>query len=311
MTNKVKDFLKVIRWQNLVIVFATLWLAKTCLIQSQLNQLSIVYPISTFDLLLCSVAALMIAAAGYIINDLFDKDADKINKPKKALSTISIGEKQLLLFYWILNVLSLIPTFIVFKGINLLIILLLQSSVIAALFFYTNSFKGKGLIGNFSIALLSSLFPIGLWLLLFLSPEYLNLTPEITEKTLFLSAFYSIFAFLLTFIREIVKDLEDREGDKCANYKTFALTHNENIVKSIVFWLLIFFIGLILAFQLYLKQIGYNFFSASFTILYVLLFVFVFPLLKQAKSTQEYHLLSKWLKLIMLLGVVFMLILLL
>lgn len=307
MFNATKDFLKIIRWPNLIIIFATLWLVKVCIFQSQLNALSIVFPISNLDLFLCSFAAILIAAAGYIINDVIDKEADKINKPHKSIDFIAISEQRLRQIYWVLNILSFIPTIIVFKGKSIYLFVIIQGLVICSLFFYTKTLKGKGLVGNFSIAMLSSLFPLGLWFLVFLSPGYAQLSPEIDKRVLLLSAFYSCFAFLLSFIREIVKDLEDREGDKKANYKTFALTHHEAKVKRLIFWLLVFFIGLIFVFQIYLKQIGYPVFSASFTIHYVLLFVFVFPLLKRAKSSIDYHQISFWLKILMVLGILFML----
>ena len=108
------SFLKLIRYKNLLMVLLTLVLTKYAIIDSLIST------ISDFQFILLVISILYITAGGYVINDVFDIEADKINKPSKVYIGLSISKKKALVSYFMLTIIGLI-----IGGVSLLIILAL------------------------------------------------------------------------------------------------------------------------------------------------------------------------------------------
>ena len=118
---------------------------------------------------------------------------------------------------------------------------------------------------------------------------------------------YAAFAFITTLIREIVKDLEDLEGDQQMGYNTYAIVSGKKKAKNIVQVLsLLTILGIAWILNSQFQADLYSF-------LYVLFFVevpflyFVWKL-KKAKNSSDFYSLSSWMKIIMLLGTISMLV---
>jgi len=283
------SFFQLIRWKNLLFIVASQFLIKFLLIPK--FESSSVFSVN--DFLLLTISTLLISAAGYIINDIFDIRVDKINKRKSSLTNNSISLKTAWFYYYFLNSLGLILGVWVSIKTNQTIFSLFFISIVLILYAYSKKLKTKPLLGNILIASL-----LGFCILIIAFFERFQINSYIF-KIIFT---YSLFAFLVNLIREIIKDIEDVNGDYVEGMKTLPIligrkrTRNFSVILSILFAVLLITI-LILN-----KHI-------STLILYYGLILIVLPLLyfisklTSAKSKKEYHKLSLLLKGIMVLGI--------
>ena len=215
---KIIAFLSLIRLQNLFIValcqyFIRFAFAKTFLSFPALNDLEFFFFVFT---------TISIAASGYIINDIYDIETDKINKSGKLIIGEIIKAETAIIFYFLLNTIAL------FSGIYLAIIIgkpLYSLIFVYCIFFlwrYSRSMKKAFLIGNLHVGILTALVLINTALFDIIPNIHLP-GNESGRMILKIILVYSLFSFLLTLIREFIKDLEDKEGDVSINAKTLAI----------------------------------------------------------------------------------------
>jgi len=151
-----------------------------------------------------AISAFLIAAAGYVINDFFDIPIDIVNKPKRILPSGKIEPKTAYLFAVLLFILGISASF--FTQSFYCVIIAIVNSLL--LFLYAKTFKLSFLIGNLLIAYTTaSTFLFG----------------GLCNNNVRNSLIIFIFAFLYTFLREIIKDAEDIEGDKKLAARTLAV----------------------------------------------------------------------------------------
>ncbi len=168
------------------------------------------------------LSSCFVAAAGYLINDYYDQEIDKINKPEKKFPFTS---KNTWVIYIVMNIVALTFGFLFFSVAFTLVFILLP---IWGLWLYSFILKSVALLGNFTIAMLAVWLPIGVVLLnvpdFYLSQQGYSgatlLQFNQSKSIIFLLASCS---FLTTFSREIVKDIQDIKGDKALNSKTFPI----------------------------------------------------------------------------------------
>tara|TARA_B110001454_G_C12691115_1_gene422350 strand:+ start:75 stop:992 length:918 start_codon:yes stop_codon:yes gene_type:complete len=299
------DFLKLIRYKNLLMVLLTLVLTKYALIHSFITNSYL----SDFYFAVLTLSVLLITAGGYIINDIYDIEADKINKPNKLFIDKTISKKNAWKSYFILTFLGLILG--VFLSISKLLPFysLFFIFTIIGLFFYSKNLKKQILIGNFLVS-----FFVGLTIFLLISFELDNhfKTPNkgITNAFNIIFPFwsvigYSFFAFLTTFVREIIKDIEDVNGDLKLKSNTLPIIFGRKRASKVAF----FFSAVLLVFLLIILQIiKSDILFLGYGIIFILLPLLYFLYkLWFSKSKQDYSLLSKILKIIMLFGILSML----
>ena len=201
------NFLKLIRYKNLILILFT-----QCLIhQGFLGGLAIPRALNHFHFFLLVSATLCIAAAGYIINDIYDIEIDRINKPGKSFIPKIFSEQQAFNFYFILNILGVGLGFYLSYSINLSGFALIFVLISALLYVYASFLKRIVLISNLLVSALvaSSIFIIIPFDLL----PILNRYPNELANPISVLRDYAIFALLLNFLREIIKDIEDLQGD--------------------------------------------------------------------------------------------------
>ncbi|MCZ8353808.1 MAG: geranylgeranylglycerol-phosphate geranylgeranyltransferase [Cyclobacteriaceae bacterium] len=238
----------------------------------------------TFSLWLLSSSTIIIAAAGYIINDYYDIKIDYINKPERVVIGKIIPRRFAILFHTLFSV----------SGIAIGFYLSWQIGVIHffsafMLWLYSNSLKRLPLIGNVVIAFLTSLS-------VFIIAVY--------YKTNFnLILIYALFAFFISLVREVVKDMEDLKGDITFGCKTLPILWGIRKTKFFLYTVLVVFVLIVLVLDSY------------FTILpsvYFMSFLFL-PLawfalrLHRADTVKDFRWLSNLSKIIMLLGIISML----
>ena len=301
------NFLRLIRWPNLLIIAATMFLVRYSIVWPGLSPFGpeAITPMPLFILLVG--AFMLIAAAGYIINDLSDTDVDSINKPDKMMIGKMISFRNANSLYLILNgFVVLIAAFLGYKlqSWRLTLILLMM---IGLLYFYSRRYKRMNLIGNIVVAVASSMSLIIVWLTDFF---YLSRREGLFEEasvsfpaiTALLMA-YTLFSFLTSMIREMVNDVEDVQGDTRYGCQTFPVVAGVRAAR--IFLLLMSVILLVLMFlwqyNLYLK----TFYTAAI-VLFVsdFLAVYLIILLARAREKQQFHYISGVVKLLMVSGLI-------
>lgn len=297
-----KNLLKLIRWKNLLIIAFTLWFVRICVFYG-LTEHRPNFPLDDFELILCTLSAVLVAIAAYLINDYLDQEIDKINKPDSRLVGRVYKEKSILYAYFIINIISLFPTIYVFKNHYLGLFLGIQLLAIFTFYFYTRYFKNRGLLGNLTVAFFSGIIPLGLLLLVSTDDEIIFFPMQAFYKIANVIFMYSAFAFLISLLREIVKDMEDKEGDKITGCLTFAVVQSEKTVKWTIAFILILSIALLIVFQIYLVSIHEILFAGNISFLYIVLILYVLPLLYKAKDKYDYRRISGLFKIIMMAGI--------
>jgi 4-hydroxybenzoate polyprenyltransferase len=214
MKESVLAFLKLIRTFNLIILAFTQYMCRYFIIGKGTVSL---YEIATdwkfFLLVLCTV---FVAAAGYIINDYYDVKIDLINKPKRVVLGKVLHRRIALVSHFILNTLACLFAF--FLGWKIFTIIVLTTML---MWFYANQLKRTALIGNLLISVLTGLSVY--------MPVFLFGTGQ---KTLLL---YAFFAFFISLIREIIKDMEDMKGDEEFGCKTLPIIWGIRKTKIVIY----------------------------------------------------------------------------
>lgn len=256
--------------------------------------------------LLIIVSSLLIAAAGNIINDYFDRNIDEINKPEKKIVDKLIKRRWVIVMHIVFSAAAILLGFYVDSQTPVFWLGLSNSICVLALFAYSSSLKKKLLVGNVLISLLTA------WVVLvcFLC-YYRSFYCTICEQTFFQSALnrfmrisflYAGFAFVISLIREVVKDMEDMEGDRRYGCKTIPISWGIPAAKVFVAVWLVVLIGMIAVVQIYVWQLGW-YWSAAYSIVLILApLVWILRKLYQARVPADYHQLSTIIKIVMLAG---------
>lgn len=289
-------FLRLIRLPNLIMIILTQVLVKYFLFEP--FQIDTTLGVWDFTLLVISMVAL--AAAGNIINDLNDVKADSINKPHKLVIGSHLSEKTAYNWFIGLNIVGV--------GIGFYLSNLIGKPAFSALFiipsaflyFYATQIKGTVLVGNLVVSVMVAMIivMVGIFdLVPAITPKNLP-----TQKVIFLILVdYAIFAFLLNFLREMVKDQEDIKGDYNAGYRTLPVILGRKRTNSVIFLVTLLPVAGILY---YIYEYLYE---NQYAVLFILLFVFgplLYFLVKitAAESKKQYHHLSLILKIILAAG---------
>lgn len=291
--------LKLIRYQNLLMLALMQLIFRYGFLELQ----NIPLALADWQYILLVLATLSIAAGGYIINNIFDVETDLVNKPKNVVVGHSISETKAYNLYIGFTVTGVLIGFYLSNVIDKPSLASILIVIAATLYFYATSLKQSLLIGNFIVALLLS-FSVIIIGIFDLFPVTNEANRPIMGLLFGILLDYAIFAFMINFIREIVKDLEDFEGDLKQGMNTLAIAFGVRRTVKLVFGLS--FIPIILT----LSYINKNLFASGliFGTLYGLAFILA-PLVYfttkiwSANSKKEFHHLSAILKWILFFGI--------
>lgn len=245
-------FLTLIRWKNLVMIAFVQILVKYALFPAfnasiSLNALG-------FGLLVLST--LCIAAGGYIINDIYDIETDLVNKPNRVIVGKSISESTANTLYLIFTFVGVILGFYLSHTVDRAPFFTLFVIISALLYVYASHLKQMAIAGNIVISVLVALsvLLVGIFELI---PAITAINQDLQSKMFEVLVDYAVFAFLINFIREIVKDIQDVDGDYKAGMKTLAILIGKNRASKIA--------------------LGFTIFSLALIIYYVASFIFMHP----------------------------------
>lgn len=298
--------LRLIRLPNLIIVGLTQYLLYHTLLKSSFQRNQIHFALNEFDFSIFLLVTIIITACGYIINDIHDYRIDALNRPSKVIVNRLIAIQTAFWIYFILNLIGFIlALYLAFQVKNLFLVNLFPLAT-AFLYLYSNRLKNVVFLGNFWI----SAFCMGVAGIIWFAErkgiqELSQLAPKEAYKIQAVFLLFMVFAFLTTFIREIVKDMEDLVGDKQGNRQTIPIKWGILTAKKIAFSL-----GLLLVFALvsfaFFAQINFpNLWLILLLSLNTFLVLLVFWQLYYANNKEAYYNISQLLKVIILLGTLF------
>ena len=300
--------LKLIRFHNLIIVVLTQYLLQYFILVPALTKAELTPTLPYFPFSLLVLSTVLIAAGGYIINDIEDWQIDAINKPNKQIVGKSMTIASAYIYYAAFGILGLLISLYLAFYIHDLLQLLIYPTAVALLWAYSKYFKKTILIGNFIVSIFCAFVAGVIWyaerdnfrILLAKAPTEAGLVSQIFTN-------YLIFAFLTTLFREIIKDIEDTEGDKLNGCKTLPIVSGVKTAKTIAF-------GVTLIFLLFIAHLTIQ---ETYANRYLQLFIFSTTIsapalytiytLTKAKTKQEYKNLSALAKVIMLSGLIYIL----
>ena len=262
------------------------------------------YALTDTQYVLLIVSTVLIAAAAYINNDLNDLRADKINKPEKQVIGKLISVKAANYLYRIMNVISIAIGFYLASVMGNVFLGLIHVVIISGLIFYNIYYKRQVLIGNLMISVFSAAV-IGI--LLLYEPQLFfieNALDELAKEFLLYILFaLMIFSFVVSMMREVVKDLEDETGDRAAGYKTLPIVLGTKSAKIILY----IFTAMLLVLLAYATFVVFETELYQLAIYIGLLLIlptcyFLYLLIKGGNK-QSYSMLSILLKFIMVAGI--------
>ena len=293
------NFLNLIRYKNLLMLAFMQLLFRFDFFYLQHIPLAL----NNWQFALLVLSTVLIAAAGYVINDIFDQDTDAINKPTKVIVGKSISESNAYTIYAGLNITGVCIGFYLCNVIMKPSFATVFILIAATLYIYATSLKHIAILGNVIVALVLSMSVIILGVFdIYPITSYAN--QAVMANLFSIVVDYAVFAFMINFLREIIKDIEDIKGDEAQGMKTLPILIGVSKSGKIVSVLSVIPI-------IFLFQYVNNFFvrnSLYFATAYAFIFVLA-PLLYftiktgGAKTKEDFHTLSCILKWILFFGI--------
>lgn len=309
MARLIIAFFRLVRWPNLVFIGLTQSLFYFIVVNPGYKfPYNYYYPpaLDPFLFALLCLASILIAAAGYIINDYFDLNIDRVNKPDKLIVERVIKRRSAILWHWFLSGLGVLLSLYVSWKLRNPIVALANLGCVVLLWFYSTTFKRKLLIGNVVISLLTA------WVILVLFFCEIRLTNTYSlSRTFKYAVVYGGFAFIISLIREIIKDIEDMDGDARDGCRTMPIVWGVHVAKVFTATWLVVLIGALAVIQFYFLpraqwiMIAYGILFIDAPLLWILRKFYY------AQSKADYRRLSGVVKGIMLAGILSMILLLL
>ena len=273
MKEKIIAAFKIIRPINAIIAFVSVIVAAFFCSPEE---------IAWFSVLLASFAAAFTLSAGNIINDIYDLGIDKVNRPERPLPSGKISKNSALILYFLLIAASLILSW--FINLYAFMIVIIANILLVI---YSKFLKRVLFVGNILVALLTGL------VFIFGGVAVRNPSAAIIP---------ALFAFLINFIREVVKDMQDVDGDKNAGVNTFPIRYGFQKSKILI---------LLITFTLILYTL-YPFVARLYKIEYFIIvmiivnpiLVFSLKILFKDRSIKNLNMISNLLKLSMVFGLI-------
>lgn len=275
-----RGLFKLVRFGNLIMIVLTQYLTAIFLTGEVGNWLAL---LTDPRLFLLSASTVLIAAAGYMINDYYDVKIDYINKPDEVVVGRILKRRVVMAYHFLANGLALSAgIWLSWK------IALVHACSIFLLWIYSNRLKRVALIGNTVIALLTGA-AVAIVALLYPSNQLLVLI-------------YAIFATFISLIREIIKDMEDIRGDEAYGSRTLPIIIGMRRSKVLLYILIAGFSIALFVLSAPLRNDSVQLYFGLLLLPIVLLYYW----LATADTQQEYRRLSLFTKLIMLTGIISM-----
>ena len=313
MISYLNNIFKIIRWKNLFIISLSQIFIKFFLIDFFIQKDQLLN--ENFVILL--IVTILIAASGYIVNDIYDYNLDQINKPEKVVLGKFLKSRNAIIIYMMFNCLAIVLSIFLCMKIEQEIYILVFLLIIYSLWLYSKKLKKYKTIGNILIAFFISLSILNVPLF-----SYKNILSDDRFFVFLIISIFSVLALLINVKREIIKDIEDIEGDKIHKVKSLPIifgTKKSKLVTIIIGIILMFAISSLITFQILIlrsdllldvggnqfsnPQIwGANYISIIYMFIILIMFFYVELLILNATTKTNFTKASKLLKYLMLLS---------
>ena len=313
MISYLHNIFKIIRWKNLVIISLSQIFIKFFFIDFFIQKDQLLN--ENFVILL--IVTILIAASGYIVNDIYDYNLDQINKPEKVVLGKFLKSRDAIIIYMMFNCLAIVLSIFLCMKIEQEIYILVFLLIIYCLWLYSKKLKKYKTIGNILIAFFISLSILNVPLF-----SYKNILSDDRFFVFLIISIFSALAFLINVKREIIKDIEDIEGDKIHKVKSLPIifgTKKSKLVTIIIGIILMLAISSLITFQILIlrsdllldvggnqfsnPQIwGANYISIIYMFIILIMFFYVELLILNATTKTNFTKASKLLKYLMLLS---------
>ena len=312
LAEKIKPFFQLLRVGNLAFLAILLYVMEKWVAFPLLHQQKFPELMPWWVLTLLIISVVCIAAGGYVINDYFDVKIDRINRPDDLVVTRVISRDAAMRLFQVLTAVGIVAGLAVAWWARSWNMLFIYVVIPGLLWFYSSSYKRMLLVGNLIVAFISALVPLLIAMvnadhLRFLYHESLAYTPIVGQLYVWLGGF-ALFCMLLTLSREVVKDMEDVEGDREMECRTMPIVWGEKVSKMVVTTMMITTMALIgyLAWFVLPFPMEWATFAGRFIIFGMMVpMICVLVLLWAAHSKRELHTVQQVLKFIMFLGSMF------
>ena len=310
--------LKLVRFVNLLMMAATQYALRFLILKPliQVNNKNLqitdfALQLSELEFFMIVMATVFIAAGGYVINDYFDRKTDLINRPGRVIVGRLIKRRYAMAMHLIFSFIGVMLGVLVSFSTGITVNSIVFLGISGMLWFYSTSFKRQLLVGNLVIALLVAFVPLIILLFEFplLIKEYRYYMLATETNLGFMKAWllgYAGFAFLVTLIREIVKDMEDFDGDFVFGRQSIPITLGMPFAKVIVVFLTLCLIASVyLVYFFFLRDYITLIYLSTFVVIPLIILI---VLLVRANTKALYHKLSLMLKVVMFSGLFYCLV---
>ncbi|RYG01439.1 MAG: ubiquinone biosynthesis protein UbiA [Chitinophagaceae bacterium] len=302
-------FFRLIRTINLGFIVLTQFLFQYCIVVPVFNQYSIIPRLNHLHFSILVLASVCIAAAGYVINDYFDLNIDRINKPEKLVVEKLISRRSAILWHLGLSAIGVMLSFYVGWKVNNILVGFGNLACVVLLWVYSTTFKKKLLIGNIIISLLTAWVVLVLYFIEIPRQPFAPIEPGLlraVNRVFRLGVLYGGFAFIISLIREVIKDIEDMQGDSRYGCRTMPIVWGVNSSKVFIATWLIVLICVLLIIQVYVFPFRWYLLMIYCVFLIIVPLLYVFRQLFEAQVPAQFHKLSKLVKLCMATGIISM-----
>lgn len=310
MLTQLKAFFRLIRWPNLLMLVFTQMMLNYLVIGHMFKLINLELPLNSFHFSLLVISTVFMAAFGYIHNDILDENVDVINKGEKRIINTRIDKQTALIAGRVFLLFAIGIS--IYLGIKLKMIQLifLHILIAAGLWFYSTQLKKTILIGNIIISIFTGLSVFIVWLYHLVelrnNPVLMVDAQKITTFVTYTVITYSVFAFLISMIREIIKDVEDKEGDKLTGMKTFIIQFGLKKTKMLAYFLIAIMFALLLFTMYYTFSYNWNQLAIYLGIAVGIPLIYFIMNLISAKNKKDFKDLSLLAKIIMIAGILSM-----
>ncbi|MFT4760938.1 MAG: 4-hydroxybenzoate polyprenyltransferase [Paraglaciecola sp.] len=302
-------FARLVRLPNLLIVVFTQYLLEYLILVPALQIAGYSYVLDDFRFALLSFVTVLIAAAGYVINDIEDYEIDQLNKPEKVVVGKFLSVKKAQQLYWFLVILGMAISIYLAIYVQNFLLFFIYPAAVFLLWWYSKQLKKVALWGNVVVSVFCA-FVAGIVLfaerIAFL--KLIQSHTEIGERIAIIFGVYLAFAYASTMFREIVKDIEDQEGDAALGCQTLPILLGQERAKIIAGFFGISLL-ILLGFYGFWLFVNGEIWGVNFLVVAIVLPILIALFkLKNAQTKVEFHALSRLAKVVMLGGIFLLLI---
>ncbi|MFW6101410.1 MAG: geranylgeranylglycerol-phosphate geranylgeranyltransferase [Bacteroidota bacterium] len=304
-------YLKLVRYPNLIIVVLTQYLMRWGILEPMLEVNGFTLQLDSFHFFLLVLSTVCITAAGYVINDYFDTHTDLLNRPREVLVGTKIHRRFAMIFHILLSIIGVGLGFYLSFHIGIPYLGVVFLLVTGVLWFYSTTYKRQFLVGNIIVAVLTALVPlmVVVFEIPMLNRAYKDILLEHNVNFMFLFHWvmvFAFFAFIMNLMREIIKDIEDYEGDRVYGRNSLPVVLGVGSSKNIVTLLILIALA-------GLNYLYFSYLQDTVTLIYFSLFLylpFIYLVFKnvQASDKADFEFIGTVLKVIMLFGVLYALV---